>query len=149
MSILSDVCAKMNHGEHITDEERNMAVDCLSGKYDEAVKRGLVRWQESLMDLAERIAGYKAPTKRELQAIQNPKARSLSVISSDIEKATSLIREYERCRRFDKAARWAFNREEFEKEFSAAQRGDIYKPQIKDSEMLGNHVSQGIQVSAW
>lgn len=129
---------KIAEGQPISKSEVEAAIKVLEGMMAEAEEKAPPGYVTRLQESIDRIRAYKPKRGR--------KARPLSEIQKDIEAAQEMVHRYRTARQYDIAAKWEYNRDEYQKEYYAAVKGQMYIPDLKE---VGNndrqYVYTGIQ----
>lgn len=130
-SELEPIMKKMEENKRLNPKEKDVAISILKEQLAGHEKHGRNLFAEKCRDSIEKIEGYK-PKRYKLTKRQS--SRSLGEITKDIEAATELIRRYNMSRNYDAATAWLRNRAELEKEFYAALSGEVYSPEMENTE---------------
>lgn len=131
MSVLNNVLTKMENGAEISEHERERAIGKIEKMFEQAEQRNLKNMQQSLLEMAERVANYEAPKNK-------PVPRALKEIVSDVEMCSKIVNKYKSRHDMKRAFEWARTREEFRIEFENARYGKIYRPDIRGMELPVN-----------
>jgi len=116
----------INAGQPVPKRDIDAAIKTLEEMLPEARERGAEWYVSRIQESIERARQYKR--------IRGLKPRSLSEIQKDVEGAQLLIDDYRMYRKYELAARWEKNRDEYQKEYREAISGRPYVPEIEEAD---------------
>lgn len=117
----------MNEGRPVTKKEIDAAIKHLEDMLPEAQERGQAGYVARIQDSIERARQYKK--------VRGIKARPYDEIQNDIEGAQRLVNDYRVHRKYELAARWERNRDEYDQEYREALMGRAYIPKIEEADI--------------
>lgn len=120
------VLEAVNAGQPVPKRDLEAAIKTLEGMLPEARERGAEWYVSRIQESIEKVRQYKK--------VRGIKPRSLGDIQKDIEGAQQLISEYRMHRRYELAARWERNRDEYQKEYAEAVSGRPYIPEVEEAD---------------
>lgn len=116
----------MREGRPVSKREIDAAIAELERMLPEARERGQEGYVARIQDSIERAKQYKK--------VRGIKARSLADIQKDIDTAHRMVTDYELHRKYEVAARWKRNRDEYHKEYTEAAIGRPYIPKVEEAD---------------
>jgi hypothetical protein len=120
------VLEAVNSGRPVPKRDLDAAIRTLEDMLAEAQERGTPRYVSRIQESIERIRQYKK--------VRGIKPRSFEEIQQDIDSAQLMINEYRMKRRYELAARWERNRDEYQKEYKEATAGRPYIPKVEEAD---------------
>ena len=130
----------MNTGQPVTKKDLDAAIKTLEKMLTEAVDKGPPGYASRIQDSIERARKYKK--------LRGVKQRTFAEIQRDIEIAQEMVNEYRISRKYEQAARWERNRDEYGKEYSDALLGKAYIPKVEeaDDHAARTYIPEGFQM---
>lgn len=130
----------MNAGQPVTKREIDEAIKTLEEMLPEARDRGPEGYVARIQDSIEKARQYKK--------VRGIKPRSIEEIQRDIDSAHEMVSSYRIHRKYEMAARWERNRDEYDKEYKEALLGRPYIPKVEeaDENAAKNRLPEGFQL---
>lgn len=130
----------MNEGRPVTKRDLDAAIRTLEEMLPEAREKGPPGYVSRIQESIERARQYKK--------VRGLKPRSYDEIQKDIDGAQLMVNEYRLKRKYELAARWERNRDEYQKEYREAIAGRPYVPKVEeaDENAAREWIPEGFQV---
>lgn len=116
----------INDGKPVPKRDIDAAIKTLEEMLPEARERGPAGYALRIQDSIEKARQYKK--------VRGIKPRAFGEIQKDIECSQQMVNDYRMHRRYELAARWERNRDEYQKEYAEAAQGRPYIPKVEEAD---------------